>query len=157
MPVGTLSAALEQEHHDIDQGLESFVAGLAAGERRTDALNAAISSLRRHIYLEEEFLFPSLRAGGFVAPVFVMIREHGEIWRSLDALEADVAANTATAATADVCRTLASQLESHNGKEEQILYPQADRVLTAPASGELGAFMQTGQMPEGWVCAGARS
>ena len=45
----------------------------------------AMESLRRHIFLEEQLLFPPLREAGMIAPVLVMLREHGEIWQSLDA------------------------------------------------------------------------
>lgn len=156
MPVGTLSGALEQEHREIDAGLEAFTSSVSGPQVQRAALSAAIGGLRRHIYLEEAFLFPALRAAGLVAPVFVMIREHGEIWRSLDRLEEDLAAGAEAGPMLEVCKELANQLESHNMKEEQILYPQADRVLTAPASDALAAFLRSGQMPGGWICAGAK-
>jgi len=157
MPNGTLGAALEREHREIDAGLEAFAQGLAGGESRVEPLMAAIAALKRHIYIEEELVFPSLRKGGMMAPVFVMLREHGEIWRALDALEADLSAGAATAAMAQVCQQLAGQLEAHNLKEEAILYPRTDDALTASEGGKVGAFLATGLLPEGWVCSGARS
>ena len=45
-------------------------------------------ALRRHIYLEEAFLVPPLRAAGAAMPVPVMLREHGELWRTVDSLSA---------------------------------------------------------------------
>lgn len=155
MAMGSLGEALEREHQEIDAGLASFAEGLGQGETRTGPLLEAISALRRHIYLEEEMLFPPLRAAGMVAPVFVMVREHGEIWRAMDTLEAVAHAHTSTIPT-DACSDLAMRLEAHNSKEETILYTQADGVLSGPASSELAAFMESGKMPEGWVCAGAR-
>jgi hypothetical protein len=80
----SLSALLEHEHHEIDAGLEAFLAGLDCGQTRTQDLTHAVEALRRHIYLEEAFLFPPLRAAGLIPPVLVMLREHGEIWRTLD-------------------------------------------------------------------------
>jgi len=158
MALGTLGAALEREHQQIGGGIDSFVTALERGEGNAMPLVQAIAALRRHIYLEEQFLFPSLRAAGLMAPVFVMVREHGEIWKTLDELEGDVNATAVNGPAAVVtCRKLAGQLEAHNTKEEQILYPQADRVMTPPASGELDAFIGSGKMPDGWVCAGARA
>jgi hypothetical protein len=55
------------------------------------------------------------------------------------------------------CGELASALDAHNAKEEQILYPRADGVLTAKGSAELDAFIERGRMPDGWVCEGARA
>ena len=150
----SLTEALEHEHHEIDAGIETFLEGLAVGETRTDELTRATDALRRHIYLEEEFLFPPLRAAGMLPPVLVMLREHGEIWRTLDAIGAlDLDADGSPAR--DQCATLLTQLGTHNAKEEPIIYPQGDAVLTGEAKRELGQFLGSGQMPEGWACAQA--
>ena len=52
---------------------------------------------------------------------------------------------------------LAAQLERHNTKEEPILYPQADLVLSAAATVELREFLASGRMPDGWVCQRAQT
>jgi hemerythrin-like domain-containing protein len=153
----TLGAALEREHREIDEGLAAFAEGLKSGERRVAPLLGAMQALRRHIYLEEELLFPSLRAAGMMAPVFVMIREHGEIWRAMDEVEARLGKDGDGEALMDTCQQLAAQLESHNAKEEAILYPRADQVLAGAAGAELDAFLASGEMPADWVCAGARA
>ncbi len=154
---GALGAALEREHREIDAGVEAFLGSQAEAQPRTEPLTQAIAALRRHIFLEEAFLFPPLRDAGLVAPIFVMLREHGEIWDTLDALDAQLAINPGVAAMAEICRALLEQLERHNAKEEPIVYPQADAVLTAAASARLGSFLATGRMPEGWACARAGS
>ncbi len=157
MSIESLAAALEQEHRDIDQGIEAFTAGLAADERRMEPLTRAIHALRRHIYLEERFLFPPLREAGLVPPVFVMLREHGQIWNTLDTLENLVADGASAADLRQTCRELEVRLQHHNLKEEKILYPEADRVLAASADADLRAFLESGQMPAGWVCERARA
>jgi iron-sulfur cluster repair protein YtfE (RIC family) len=149
-----LSVLLEREHHEIDAGVEAFLEGLSHGETRTEDLTRAVDALRRHIYLEEEFLFPPLRAAGVLPPVLVMLREHGEIWRSLDAILA-MDPDADGVGGRERCGELLSQLASHNAKEEPIIYPQGDAVLTEEATGELREFISSGQMPEGWVCAQA--
>ena len=149
-----LSVLLEREHHEIDAGVEASLEGLSHGETRTEDLTRAVDALRRHIYLEEEFLFPPLRAAGVLPPVLVMLREHGEIWRSLDAILA-MDPDADGVGTRERCGELLSQLASHNAKEEPIIYPQGDAVLTEEATGELREFISSGQMPEGWVCAQA--
>ncbi|MFG2088588.1 MULTISPECIES: hemerythrin domain-containing protein [unclassified Spirillospora] len=146
-----LSAALEREHREIDEGIESFAA-MAEGRADTTPLKRAMEGLRRHIYLEEEFLFPPLRAAGLMAPVFVMLREHGEIWRTMDALDAAVARNLADRRVRELCTELLERLDRHNSKEEPILYPQADSVLTPEATGRLREFLASGRLPDGWVC-----
>lgn len=157
-----LSAALEREHREIDEGLAAFTSALADGALaatalRTEPLTRAVSGLRRHIYLEEKFLFPPLREAGMVAPIFVMVREHGQMWTTLDALDAEITNAATTASVLQICSELEAQLEDHNSKEEQIVYPQTERVLTAPASAELRAFLDSGMMPTGWVCEAAQA
>lgn len=150
----TLSALLEQEHHEIDAGVEAFVDGLTRGELPTAELGRAVDALRRHIYLEEAFLFPPLRAAGLLAPVLVMLREHGEIWHTLDAIESLDPA-TAPDGVRDRCRELLDLLAAHNAKEEPIVYPRGDAVLGDEQTAELRTFVESGRMPDGWVCAQA--
>ena len=149
MSTDSLAAALEREHHEIDDGIAKFAA--APGDQ--EPLVRAIRALRRHIYLEEEILFPLLhqadRALG--APLFVMLREHGQIWTLLDSLEDDL-----DAASRALIRQLESHLLHHNLKEEKVLYPRADEVLPTAAAERLWALLDSGEMPEGWVCFKAR-
>jgi regulator of cell morphogenesis and NO signaling len=156
MDEGTLGAALEHEHREIDEGIAAFSSGQREGNGRIEPLTRAIAGLRRHIYLEEEFLFPPMRPE-FAMPIIVMLREHGELWRTLDTLEAKLGESGADASVLEVCGELVARLDSHNSKEEPIFYTQADRALTASANAELKAFLDSGQMPAGWVCQGARS
>jgi regulator of cell morphogenesis and NO signaling len=150
-----LSVLLEREHHEIDAGVQAFLEGLSLGETRTEELTRAVEALRRHIYLEEEFLFPPLRAAGMLPPVLVMLREHGEIWRRLDAILA-TDPDADGAAAQDRCGALLALLASHNAKEEPIIYPQADAVLTPEATTDLRVFISSGRMPDGWTCAQAQ-
>ncbi|WP_205719044.1 hemerythrin domain-containing protein [Actinomadura geliboluensis] len=152
MEIESLAAALEREHHEIDEGIEVFTADPVAGERDREPLARAVRALRRHIYLEEELLFPALHAAGLMAPVLVMLREHGEMWGTLDAL--DDAPDDDAALT--LCRRLNVQLLHHNMKEEKILYPELERVVPEPQEERLRAFLQTGEMPADWVCVRAR-
>lgn len=151
----TVSAALEHEHRIIDRGIELF-ADNAAGitDEHRDALRNAVAVLRRHIYLEEEYLFPPLRAAGMVGPVMVMVHEHAHMWPLLDQLE-DCVTQDSTDTAVQLCRELLTQLGSHNWKEERILYPQADDSLSAADRDQLTELVATAQVPEGWVCHGA--
>ena len=148
MEIESLAEALEREHHQIDAGIAAFSA--TPGDRQP--LTRAIGALRRHIYLEEEFLFPLLHEAdpGLAAPMFVMLREHAQIWGTLDSLEraADTGASTGLA----LCKQLAVRLLHHNLKEEKILYPRADEALSPAAAERLRAFLGSAKLPDGWVC-----
>ena len=153
MSTDSLAAALEREHHEIDDGIAKFAA--APGDQQP--LVHAIQALRRHIYLEEEILFPLLRQAepALGAALFVMLREHGQIWKLLDSLEHDLDADADAASPARI-RQVESHLLHHNLKEEKVVYPRADEVLPTATAERLRNFLDSGEMPDGWVCFKAR-
>lgn len=151
METGTLGAALEREHQEIDAGIEGFSAAELGDQQRVESLQRAIDALRRHIYLEEEFLFPPMEAD-LAIPTMVMLREHGEIWKRLDAIEAKLDPDAPDDSLGQACRELLITLASHNAKEEPIFYGVADEALSAAESTELGGLIDSGRMPDGWVC-----
>ena len=150
MEIESLAKALEREHHEIDAGIAAFTA--SPGDRQP--LTRAIRALRCHNNLDEECLFPLLcRAQpGLAAPVLVMLREHAQIWAILELLEhaPDTRAGLALA------KRLTSHLLHHNLKEERVLYPRADDIGPEAAADRLRAFLDSGEMPDGWVCLKAR-
>lgn len=161
----SLAHALTNEHHEIDSGIEAFVDGLGRGEavaQLSVPLRHAMTALRRHIYLEEEFAFPPIRDGGLVMPIMVMEREHGVLWRQMDDLD-DALDNfddaTATEqereALIRACQRMLEVLESHNSKEEPIVYPHLDVRLTTDQVRELHRLIESGSLPSGWECARA--
>ncbi|MBX3195845.1 MAG: hemerythrin domain-containing protein [Microbacteriaceae bacterium] len=150
MTEGTLSQALEREHREIDGGIEDYVAAGATGDPAP--LLRAMEALRRHIYLEEEFLFPPLKDAGMTMPVFVMLREHGELWDAMDGIERMLASDASPRERQDTCRGLLAMLDNHNSKEGPVIYPQADAVLAPEATVRLQDIIATGRMPDGWRC-----
>ncbi|HEX7353946.1 MAG TPA: hemerythrin domain-containing protein [Mycobacteriales bacterium] len=154
MEQDALSAALEREHREIDEGIAASVAA-ESGTGGIAALTGALTALRRHIYLEEELLFPSLR-DQLVAPLFVMLREHGQMWSTMAELEKALA-DEDEASVREVRAVLMSQLDTHNGKEEPIIYPYADTALPAEQAARLREFLASGDIPAGWTCHAARA
>ncbi len=163
-----LAEALTHEHHEIDAGIGAFAASLDAAAAggdpiEVDVLRGALDGLRRHIYLEEVFLFPPIRAAGLMMPIMVMLREHAELWQRMDRIEQLVDAQSADPAeSADrrttlitTCRELLALLDQHNSKEEPIIYPRAGVDLSGKQREELATLLQTGRTPEGWVCQGS--
>lgn len=148
----SLAAALEREHRDIDGGIEEFTEQLTDGVSDPAPLVRAMNGLRRHIYLEEEILFPPLKDDGdMVMPIFVMLREHGGLWDRMGALDESLAEPADAASLQSACSELLHLLDVHNSKEEPIIYAQADAALPKAAADRLHAFLETGTMPEGWV------
>lgn len=156
----TLADALTNEHHAIDAGIEAFMerSGDVEGDvsEWAEPLLEAMRALRRHIYLEEEIVFPRIRRGPLMMPVMVMLREHGEIWREMDALDAALVAPAQSGPRAEElvvgCRRMLALLEQHNMKEEPVIYPHLDSDMDWAAQAQLREFLAEGTLPEGWVC-----
>lgn len=148
MSDNTLQVALEREHREIDGGIAQFV----KQPTNPEPLRRSIEALRRHIYLEEDFLFPPLRETGLVMPILVMIREHGDIWKAMDGAEKLLSENADADALIEVCNALLQLQEQHNAKEEPIIYSQADVKLSFEAATRLQAYIDSSTFPEGWIC-----
>jgi regulator of cell morphogenesis and NO signaling len=155
-PKESVTEVLSREHSEIDAAIERFSADPASSEA-LESLIAAIATLRRHIYLEEEALFPMLSAGGLVPPILVMLREHAQIWESLDVLGRELSTIGGAGDAPEICHRLLIQLQHHNVKEERIVYPEADEALAAQSTHSLTEFLKFGSLPDGWVCIRARS
>lgn len=152
----TLEAALTREHREIDSGIAEFVAGAERGEMLADPLVRAMDALRRHIYLEETFLFPPLRAAGLMMPVMVMLREHGALWDAMADIDSGLVGGTGDPATLlEQCRQLLELLDQHNTKEEPVIYPRADLDLDEAVHDDLADFLWAGTTPDGWTCQNA--
>lgn len=152
MPSQTLSAELTREHREIDVAIETFIEKLDCGSVQPELLSDTLEALRRHIYLEEVFLFPPLRDAGMVMPIFVMMREHGELWRTMDTLAGLLVDGNDSVPLRDTCTQLLNQLVQHNSKEEPVIYPNADTELPPQTGAELSRFIETGRTPDGWIC-----
>lgn len=148
----SVGSVLERDHERIDGHLARFGRGLSTGTIDIDAFRAGSTGLRHHIYVEEEHHFPALRASGLLAPILVMLREHGQIWDLLDTLEAGLGDATTVATLAETWSELDRVLADHNMKEERIIYPAGDRVLPADVVEDILASLSSGVTPRGWVC-----
>ncbi|RRJ85207.1 hemerythrin domain-containing protein [Aestuariirhabdus litorea] len=92
-------------------------------------------ALEAHLGMEEQVLFPAFEAatGMSAGPTAVMRMEHQQM-RALLAEVAAAAANHSRADFLSSCETLMVMMQQHNMKEEQILYPMADRSLPDAAT-----------------------
>ena len=155
----SLAAAFTAEHHDIDAGIEQYLADTAEPDPRQRAvpLQNAMAALRRHIYLEEEIVFPHLPKGALMMPLMVMRREHGEIWQRMDALE-EILQDPAGDSTGveQACAEILALLDKHNMKEEPVIYPHMDADLTDQEQKKVLKLLAGGEMPKGWVCESLR-
>lgn len=152
MPYHPVAETLTREHREIDAAIEAFVADVEAGRISPGAIRSALDTLRRHIWLEEELLFPPIQTAGLAMPVHVMLLEHGQLWRLMDTLE-ELADEGDEQGILSTCQDLLTLLERHNMKEEPVIY---GRVPTDFSPEELdaldGALAPESRMPAGWTC-----
>lgn len=151
-----ISDALELEHRQIDERLQQCLRDADAGRASLPFFAEAAKTLRRHIYVEEEMLFPDLEAHGMVGPIVVMVQEHGEVWWFLDQIEDLLRTGAGAAGLSEAIRGLRTLLEEHNLKEEHVVYPCADRILLPDDPATLMRQLQETDLPPGWVCRARR-
>jgi len=84
-----------------------------------------------HFATEEQVLFPAFEAasGSAMGPTRMMRMEHGQMNTLLGALAAAVATRDGHAFAGNA-ETLVVMMQQHNMKEENILYPMCDGVLS---------------------------
>lgn len=143
-------ALLEHQHRAIDAGIRPVLEGGGS----LPALHEALQLLRLHLFLEEEILFPMLEQHGITMPVFVMKREHGQMWPVLAALLQACEAGAEPAALRADCDELFKLLQIHNVKEEQVVYTAADDLAALGLHEPLLATLDaTVDVPQTWSCA----
>ncbi len=127
----TPSLYLSNEHRRCDEHLADAETAAAGGDWSTARahLAAFIADTEAHFAREEAVLFPAFEAASGMrgsGPTEVMRMEHAQIRSGFAALEAALGDARAFLGQID---TLLILLQQHNIKEEQVLYPMAERLL----------------------------
>lgn len=141
MSAQTASALLQEQHRDIDFGVQ----GAMDGSSDQVELARSLDLLRAHLYLEEAVLFPALE-GSVGLSIMVMEREHGLMWPLMESLARACRDGVDLDAMQDDLEELFQLLQVHNPKEEQILYSVADEHAG------LADALAAARLPEGWTC-----
>ncbi len=146
---------LQREHRAVLAKLDVLERGLnlaqtAPAEARPHLVEAAaflLANLEVHLDREEKGLFPRLEAQtGPQGPLHVMMLEHEQLRRQMaviGAANADLAAGALPPGLLGASRDLLSVLRSHILKEDQILFPMAERVIPHDVLEELEETCKT--------------
>jgi iron-sulfur cluster repair protein YtfE (RIC family) len=128
----SVTQLLGLDHRRLDAILADAKRWLAAGDlpRASSRFSEFRDGLEHHIAAEEEILFPAFEAltgaaGG--GPTRVMRLEHAEIQSLMDEVASSLERGGDASHTTPLA-ALTARVYAHNGKEERILYPAADRV-----------------------------
>ena len=139
-----ISVTFEQDHDRLDALFTTF-----QQQKRKDPAKAREAfvefkfGLQRHIVWEEDVLFPKWEENSGMAeggPTQVMRTEHRIIGECLEAIHQKVQANNPDSDLEE--QRLVDVLKSHNMKEERILYPSIDQVITDQERAELYQAMK---------------
>lgn len=144
----SITAYYEKDHDRLDQLFQKFQASKRSDfPKAKDLFREFKTGLQRHIVWEEEILFPSFEAKTGMkgtGPTEVMRQEHREIKALLEGIhhkvqEGDPESDPEEAALLDV-------LGAHNRKEERVLYPTIDELLSEQEHREV--FKKMEDIPE---------
>ena len=139
-----ISVTFEQDHDRLDALFTTF-----QQQKRKDMAKAKEAfvefkfGLQRHIVWEEDVLFPKWEENSGMAeggPTQVMRTEHRIIGECLEVIHQKVQANNPDSDLEE--QRLVDVLKSHNMKEERILYPSIDQVITDQERAELYQAMK---------------
>ena len=119
------------DHRRLDTILADVKRWLAAADvpRAAERFSEFRAGLDHHIDAEEKVLFPAFEAStgtGAGGPTQVMRLEHIELRKLMAAVAGGLALDGAGVSTP--MAALTARIYAHNGKEERILYPAADRA-----------------------------
>lgn len=132
MADATITATFEQDHDRLDRLFLTF-----QEQKRKDFAKAKEAfvefkfGLQRHIVWEEDILFPKWEENAGMAeggPTAVMRTEHRLIGECLEAIHRKVQEQSPESDREE--QRLIELLKSHNMKEERILYPSIDQVIS---------------------------
>lgn len=111
----------------------------AAGNKDWDSAREMFgkfqAAMAHHLAMEEEVLFPAFeeRTGMRAGPTQVMRMEHEQMRALIDDMAAAAEAGNESAYLG-ASETLNMLMQQHNLKEENMLYPMADRALGADSA-----------------------
>jgi len=131
MQMSTLSTFMSSGHKTCDEAFAIAEEAALGGNwhQASDAFNAFHNDMAQHFRMEEEILFPALiSSGGPSGPVSIMLMEHAQMNELIEQMADSVAGQDAEE-YGGLSETLLIVMQQHNLKEEQILYPIADRIL----------------------------
>lgn len=136
-----VSTYLSADHKHCDDMFSEAENAVADNDwAQAETLFAAfVAATRRHFAREEDILFPAFeaRTGMSSGPTEVMRAEHADMNELLHKLENSLQSRDRERFLGQ-SETLLMLMQQHNIKEEQILYPMADRVLGADSEALIG-------------------
>lgn len=122
----------ESDHDRLDELFRAYQQHKRTDHEKAKELFRQFKfGLQRHIVWEEEILFPLFESrSGLTSngPTYIMRSEHRQIGKHLEAIHEKVNASDPESDYDE--QMMLNILELHNQKEEHILYPAIDRLIS---------------------------
>ncbi len=148
MPVD-VAALLTEQHRDMEAG----ILGLVDGSGSRAEVTAAVRLLRKHIYVEEAFLFPAIERDPRRWMALAQMRhEHGDMWPHIETALALLDARAALDELLPGCEAMLRCLRAHDLKEEEAIYSAVERYRPDAQHPPLESLFETDAIPDGWKC-----
>lgn len=138
---------------DQHRRMELGIAGLVDGSGSRAELTDGVYLLRRHIYVEEAFLFPVIEQdAGRLMALARMRYEHGDMWPHIESAIDLLAAKADLDDLLPASEAMLRLLRAHDPKEEEAIYTAADRYHAGDGHPPLADLFATNEIPAGWKC-----
>ncbi len=140
-----LAETLMAQHRDCDELFTDTENLVVQGDldNARQGLAGFVDQTERHFRREEDVLFPAFeqRTGQTMGPTQVMRGEHAQM-RQLFIDLRDALDQGEGERFLGLSETLLILMQQHNAKEEQVLYPMAERVLSDQGQELLQSFSE---------------
>ena len=130
---------MTKDHQDTNEILDTVLKDSIKGVVDSESIAKVTEMLRRHIYIEEEILFPALPSDNDKDIEFLEV-QHGEVFRFLKSLNSNNNADLIK----DISKKLVDLLIEHNAFEESFIYGNFEKLDAA--------FIEKITFPVGWKC-----
>lgn len=139
---------LLEDHRSIDIKLEKLLSLIEEGELDPSLFMDIRSGLIKHIFVEEEYSFPSVMQldSSISARLTGLEMEHAAIWMLLDRVRSEIESGEILKSPKFI-REIADILRAHNDQEEEYVYPVILKI-----SSESGPDFSDVMVPAGWIC-----
>jgi len=130
----TIPEYMTNKHEKCDEHFATAEQQVSKGnwEEANTAFNEFLNATERHFSMEEEVLFRHIERtmGDSGGPIAVMRMEHSQMRSLLQTMAETLEKKDKDGFLGDA-ETLLILMQQHNMKEEQIVYPMAERILGA--------------------------
>ncbi len=136
---------LERDHDQEHGKLVEASISMSRGEFEENSFMEFVSNIRRHIYIEEEIIFPDLvyLYSDMKGPISGLEMEHASLWMLIDRILEETASGTIRK-SAKYLEEIERILAVHNALESANIYPKI--------KDERIPELERISIPEGWIC-----